>query len=89
MSDQSTHNERMKPASVITRDPRICGGQPVIRGTRVLLRTLPASIANGDSEEEILKDFPTVSAEDLRAVVAYAAASALDDQPIGPVPAFP
>ena len=44
----------------IVRDPRICGGEPVIRGTRVTLRTVLASLAEGDSIESILEDFPVV-----------------------------
>jgi uncharacterized protein (DUF433 family) len=65
----------------ITRDSKVCGGQPVIKGTRVLLRTLLASLAEGASTEEILADFPTLTKEDMRAVIAFAAASASEDLP--------
>ena len=34
----------------IVRDPQICGGQPVFKGTRVILRTVLASLADGDSD---------------------------------------
>ncbi len=60
----------------ISRDPEICGGEPVIKGTRVTLRTILASLAEGTTEEQILRDFPTVNADALRAVIAFAAASA-------------
>ncbi len=73
-------------ADRIIRDPRICGGQPVIKGTRVILRTLLASLADGDSVEEILKDFPSLTFEDMRAVIAFAAASAEEDLPVPAVP---
>jgi uncharacterized protein (DUF433 family) len=43
----------------IVRDPQICGGQPVFRGARLTLRTVLASLADGDSIEEILADFPS------------------------------
>jgi uncharacterized protein (DUF433 family) len=66
----------------IERDQRVCGGQPVIRGTRVLVRTLLASLAEGATLEEILADFPTVTAEDVRAVIAFAAAAAEEDLPV-------
>jgi uncharacterized protein (DUF433 family) len=66
-------------AERIVRNPRICGGQAVIKGTRVILRTLLASLADGDSVEEILKDFPSLTPEDMRAVIAFAAASAEED----------
>jgi uncharacterized protein (DUF433 family) len=71
----------------ISRDPNICGGEPVIRGTRVLLRTILASLAVGNSDEEILEDFPSMNHDDLRAVIAFAAASAQDDLPVPAVPA--
>ncbi len=70
----------------ITRDPAICGGEPVIRGTRVTLRTILASLAEGDSPETLLKDFPTLTEEDIRAVIAFAAASAEEDLPLPEIP---
>jgi uncharacterized protein (DUF433 family) len=74
---------------VIVRDAGVCGGQPVIRGTRVTLRTVLASLAEGASIEDIVRDFPTLKADDVRAVIAYAAASAEEDLPVraNPVPA--
>lgn len=65
----------------IVRDPKICGGEPVIKGTRVPLRTVLASLADGDSIQDILRDFPTLTEEDVRAVIAFAAASAEEDLP--------
>jgi len=70
----------------ITRDPNICGGEPVIRGTRVTLRTILASLAEGDTPEALLKDFPTLTEDDIRAVVAFAAASAEEDMPLHEIP---
>ena len=49
------------------RDPRICGGETVAKGTRVTLPTILASLAEDATVEEILKDFPTLSEEDVRA----------------------
>jgi uncharacterized protein (DUF433 family) len=70
----------------ITTDPATCGGQPVIRGTRVLLRTVLASLADGDTPQQILASFPTLSEEAVRAVIAFAAASAGEDLPSPPLP---
>jgi len=70
----------------IVRDPTICGGEPVIKGTRVTLRTVLASLAEGAGVDEILTDFPTLTAEDVRAVVAFAAASTEEDLPVPSVP---
>jgi uncharacterized protein (DUF433 family) len=79
----------MDYGSHITRDPGICGGQPVIRGTRVPLRTVLASLAEGDGADDILRDFPTLTADDVRAVIAFAAASAEEDLPVSPAPSVP
>jgi len=71
----------------IVRDPAICGGQPVIKGTRVLVRVLLGYLAHGESTASILKEFPTIAEEDLRAVIAFAAASAAEDLPApSPIP---
>ena len=70
----------------IIRDPKICAGEPVFRGTRVTLRTILASLADGDSADEILASFPSLTSEDIRATIAFAAASAQEDLP---VPAMP
>src|SRR5215213_5680246 len=79
----------MNYADHITRDPNVCGGEPVIRGTRIPLRTILASLAEGDSADAILKDFPTLTADDVRAVIAFAAPSAEEDLPVSAVPGLP
>jgi uncharacterized protein (DUF433 family) len=73
----------------IERDPKVCGGEPVITGTRVTVRTILASLAEGARIEEILEDFPTLTEEAVRAVIAFAAASAEEDLPIPAVPDIP
>ena len=73
----------------ITRNPTICGREPVIKGTRVTIRTILSSLAEGARIEEILEDFPTLREEDVRAVIAFAAASAEDDLPTQAVPDLP
>jgi uncharacterized protein (DUF433 family) len=76
----------MKFDDAFERNPEICGGQPVLRGTRVPLRTVLASLAEGATFEEILANFPTVSREHLRAVIAFAASSAQEDLPVPGAP---
>jgi uncharacterized protein (DUF433 family) len=71
----------------ITRSKDICGGEPVITGTRILLRTVLASLAEGDSMEEIRQDYPSLSKEAVRAVIAFAATCAEEDIPVPPLPA--
>jgi uncharacterized protein (DUF433 family) len=70
----------------IVRDPRIAGGEPVIKGTRVTLRTVLASLAEGAPTAEILADFLTLTEDDVRAAIAFAATSAQEDLPIAEVP---
>lgn len=66
----------------LTRDPSICGGETVFRGTRVYLRTVLADLADGASAEQILSDYPSLTPEHIRAAIAFAAASARDDLPL-------
>jgi uncharacterized protein (DUF433 family) len=73
-------------AKYFQRDPGVCGGETVITGTRVTLRTVLASLAEGSSFDEILKDYPSLSEDQLRAVVAFAAATAKEDLPLLPLP---
>jgi uncharacterized protein (DUF433 family) len=70
----------------IQRDPGICGGEPVVTGTRVTIRTVLASLAEGMSPEEIVADFPTLTPVSVRAVIAFAAVSAEEDLPFSPQP---
>lgn len=76
----------MNYQSRIIRDLRVCGGQPVIKGTRVTLSTVLSSLAEGASIAEILTDFPSLTEEDVRAAIAFAVASAHEDLPVPGVP---
>jgi uncharacterized protein (DUF433 family) len=60
----------------ISVDPRICGGRPVISGTRVRVSDVLEMLAGGASVSEIGKDYPYVTEDDVRAALAYAAAQA-------------
>jgi uncharacterized protein (DUF433 family) len=73
----------------IVRDPKVCGGEPIVKGTRVTVRTILASLAEGDTVQELLEAFPSLKEEDVRAVVAFAAASAEEDLPLQSVPDLP
>jgi uncharacterized protein (DUF433 family) len=71
----------------ILRDPQLNGGDPTLRGTRVTVRTVLASLAEGAWIDEILADFPTLNEAQVRAVIAFAAASAEEDLPLPALPA--
>jgi hypothetical protein len=58
-----------------------------IHQTRVTLRTVLASLAEGASIAEILADFPTLTEADVWAVIAFAATSAQEDLPVADLPA--
>jgi uncharacterized protein (DUF433 family) len=75
-------------AQYIVQDPRVCGGEPVVRSTRVTVRTILASLAEGATVEEILEDFPSLDEESIRAVIAFAATSTAEDLPLPAVPAL-
>ncbi|MBL8900003.1 MAG: DUF433 domain-containing protein [Planctomycetes bacterium] len=70
----------------IVRDLLIAEGTPILRGTRVPLKTVLASLAEGASTAAILADFPTLTELDVRAAVAFAAASAQEDLPYVSMP---
>ena len=58
----------------ITIDPAIRGGKPCIKGTRITVYDILEYLAGDMSEDEILQDFPSLSREDLRATLEFAAA---------------
>ena len=57
----------------ITRDPRIMGGKPCIRGTRVTVGTILGLLSSGASIEEVLRDYAYLTEADIRAALGYAA----------------
>ena len=58
---------------LITVEPGKRSGQPCIRGMRITVRDVLEYLAGGMSVEEVLADFPELTAEDVRACLAYAA----------------
>src|SRR5262245_62065324 len=63
----------MKLLERITIEPGKCGGRPCIRGMRIRVTDILGMLAEGVSHEEILKDFPYLEPDDIKAVLAYAA----------------
>jgi uncharacterized protein (DUF433 family) len=57
----------------ITHDPGVMGGRPCIRGLRVTVGTIVGLLACGHSTDEILKAYPYLEADDIRAALSYAA----------------
>jgi uncharacterized protein (DUF433 family) len=63
----------MKNLKRITFDPNVMGGKPTIRGLRVTVGMIIGLIAAGHDNEEILKAYPYLEAEDIREALTYAA----------------
>ena len=63
-----THKELLERIAI---DPDVCGGRPCIRGHRIWVSLILDFLASGMTAEEILKDYPQLVIEDIRACVAY------------------
>lgn len=59
--------------SIITTDPSIRSGKPCIRDTRVTVSDVLEYLAGGMSEDDLLRDFPYLTRDDIRASLAFAA----------------
>jgi len=57
----------------ISIDPNVCHGKPCIKGTRIWVSLIVDNLAFGSSEEEILESYPSLTREDIRAALAFAA----------------
>ncbi len=57
----------------ISSDPRICHGQACVRGTRIPVSVVLDNLAEGRSETQILRSYPTLSTASIRAALDYAA----------------
>lgn len=60
----------------IAIDPEICHGQAHIKGTRIPVHQIVLMLANGDTIEELLTDYPSLERQDILACLAYAGALA-------------
>ncbi|MBN1509099.1 MAG: DUF433 domain-containing protein [Sedimentisphaerales bacterium] len=68
----------------ITIDPDICHGQACVNGTRIPVHQIVHMLANGDSIEDLLREYPSLTREDILACLDYAASLAEEQvTPIG------
>ncbi|MEI6817724.1 MAG: DUF433 domain-containing protein [Bacteroidota bacterium] len=57
----------------ITIDEKICNGKPTIRGKRITVQTILEYLSAGEREEEILKQYPMLESDDIKACLRFAA----------------
>jgi uncharacterized protein (DUF433 family) len=69
----------------ISIDPAICHGQACVKGTRIPVHQIVRMVANGDTVEDLLAEYPTLSCADIRACLDYAAE--LAEEQVKPIPA--
>ena len=57
----------------ISADPEVCHGAACIQGTRIMVSVVLDCLADGMTEAEIVQEYPSLTADDVRAAVRYAA----------------
>ena len=60
----------------ISIDPKVCHGQACVKGTRIPVHQIVRMLANGDSIEDLLKEYPSLTREDILACLDYSASLA-------------
>jgi len=61
------------PFDRISIDPKICHGQACVKGTRIPVHQIVRMLANGDTVDQLLAEYPSLSREDIMACLDYAA----------------
>ncbi|HEY1205712.1 MAG: DUF433 domain-containing protein [Bryobacteraceae bacterium] len=61
------------PFDRISIDPKMCHGQACVKGARIAVDQIVRMLANGDSVEDLLAEYPSLSREDIMACLDYAA----------------
>jgi len=66
----------------IVVDPRICSGKPIIRGTRIMVKTILGMVAGGYTLQRIVEAYPELTLEQVQAALEYAAQVVDEEQVI-------
>jgi uncharacterized protein (DUF433 family) len=69
----------------ISIDPNVCHGQACVKGTRIPVHQIVRMLANGDTVEDLLAEYPSLTREDVMACLDYAAD--LAEEQVTPIPA--
>jgi uncharacterized protein (DUF433 family) len=80
------HNmkQRIRPNGRIVIDPKIMVGKPVIKGTRIPVEMILKKLAQNIDVDEILRDYPRITKEDIKAAIQYAE-SLVEDTEVYPL----
>ena len=70
----------------ISIDPKVCHGQACIEGTRIPVHQVIRMLANGDTIEDLIEDYPSLQREDILACLDYAAS--LAEEQVMPIEAL-
>lgn len=74
------------PFERISIDPNICHGQACVKGTRIPVHQIVRMLANGDTVEDLLAEYPSLERADIMACLDYAAE--LAEKQVTPLPAL-
>ena len=69
----SPWREPMNWKERISVDPLVCHGKACVKGTRIMVSVILDNLADGVSEKEILKSYPSLTPADIKSAIAYAA----------------
>jgi uncharacterized protein (DUF433 family) len=61
-------------------NPQVMMGKPVIRGTRITVELILTKLSEGETEAELIEDYPHLTQDDIRAAIAYGAASVAHEE---------
>jgi uncharacterized protein (DUF433 family) len=66
-------------------NPRVCGGQPVIKGTRIPVTTILEQLAENEAWDSLMRGYPELTRDDIQAALEYAKHSILHTEvtPLG------
>ncbi len=68
-------------------NPRVCGGRPVIKGTRIPVEVIIGQLAEGESWDAIIKGYPELTRADIQAALRFAESSVINSEITEQVPA--
>jgi uncharacterized protein (DUF433 family) len=72
LSTRESNEELIEEMDRIAIDPKVLAGKPVIKGTRIPVYLIIELLGNGLTERDVLRQYPTLKEEDIKAALLYA-----------------